>query len=112
MQVSIKMPECWREITCSDLPYTLIPTGRVSGKTKNTIIVAVILLLSFPYTDGVVTRSTYGSMGDSAYAEFQAELDEMPEVIRNQFEFKKSPLRIERKDDSGTVYFYRCWWKQ
>lgn len=105
MQVSIKMPECWREITCSDLPYTLIPTGRVSGKTKNTIIVAVILLLSFPYTDGVVTRSTYGSMGDSAYAEFQAELGEMPEAIRNQFEFKKSPLRIERKDDSGTVYF-------
>lgn len=105
MQITIKMPLCWHEILNSDKSLVCLPGGRVSGKTKNSIIVAVILMMQNPYTDGVVTRSTYGSMGDSAFAEFQSELEEMPKEILAQFEFKKSPLRIERKDNSGTVYF-------
>ena len=86
-----KMPLCWH--TNSD--KSLFSLGR-KWKTKNTIIVAVILMMQNPYTDGVVFHLR---------SAFQSELEEMPKEILAQFEFKKSPLRIERKDNSGTVYF-------
>ena len=103
------MPKNWQpiieNIESHEKPYILIPTGRVSGKTKNSILVACLLMLQFPYSDIVVTRSSYGSMADSSYAEFQTAIDELPEELGKQFTFWKSPLRIEREHNSGTIYF-------
>ena len=103
------MPKNWQpiieNIESHEKPYILIPTGRVSGKTKNSILVACLLMLKFPYSDIVVTRSSYGSMADSSYAEFQTAIDELPIEISKQFTFWKSPLRIERINNSGTIYF-------
>jgi len=101
----ITMPKVWRQIIESDKNYFLLPTGRVSGKTKNTVIFAILCMLSYPNYDIVVTRSSYGSMQDSSFAEFEAALNDLPEEIQSQFVFKKSPLRIERVNNSGTVYF-------
>jgi len=105
MSVEITMPKVWQEIIETDKTNIIIPTGRISGKTKNTVIFATITMLAFPYTDIVITRSSYGSMQDSSYAEFEAEFAELDESIQSQFVFKKSPLRIERINNSGTVYF-------
>lgn len=105
MEITIKMPKVWREILNSNLNDIIIPTGRISGKTKNTVIFATSTILANPYYDVVVTRSSYGSMADSLYAEFETALKDLPEEISLQFEFKKTPLRIERKGDSGTIYF-------
>ena len=104
-QIEIKMPKCWQRIVETDKNWILIPTGRVSGKTKNSCSLATILMLENPYYDIVITRASYGSMQDSSYAEFQEALNEMPESINSQFEFYKSPLRIERIDNSGSIYF-------
>lgn len=107
--ISIQMPIIWKpifeNIQKQEKPYILIPTGRVSGKTKNSVLVAALLMLQFPYTDIVVTRSSYGSISDSSYAEFETAFQEMPEEISSQFTFKKSPLRIERVNNSGIIYF-------
>lgn len=103
------MPKVWQPIVKAIQEHSvdniLIPTGRISGKTKNTVLVATLLQLAFPYHDIVVTRSSYGSMADSSYAEFQTAIDDLPESISSQFTFWKSPLRIERKNNSGTIYF-------
>ena len=39
------------------------------------------------------------------YEEFDQALQEMGDDIYNLFVFKKSPLRIERKDGTGKIYF-------
>lgn len=109
MSVEIKMPKVWQPILSAiqnhEVNSILIPTGRISGKTKNTVIVANLLMAAFPYHDIVVTRSSYGSMQDSSYAEFEVAISEMPDSISSQYVFKKSPLRIERENNSGTIYF-------
>jgi len=104
-QVEIKMPKCWQRIIESDKNWILIPTGRVSGKTKNSCLLATILMLENPYFDIVITRASYGSMQDSSYAEFEEAVNDLPESISSQFTFYKSPLRIERVNNSGTIYF-------
>lgn len=105
MELKIRMPLCWKQIIESDKNFFLIPTGRISGKSKNTVIFSTMIMMQFPYHDIVVTRSSYGSMSDSSYAEFKAQLNELPEALSSQFVLRKSPLRIERVGDSGTVYF-------
>lgn len=109
MSVEIKMPKVWQPIVKAIQEHTvdsiLIPTGRISGKTKNTVRLATMLMMAMPYRDIVVTRSSYGSMQDSSYAEFETELNELPDSISKQFTFWKSPLRIERENNSGTIYF-------
>lgn len=102
---NVELPNKWQDIYNNDKHWFLLPSGRISGKTKNSIIVAILLMLKYPYRDIVVVRSSYGSMADSAYQEFNAELNELPEDIQKQFKFKKAPLRIERQGDSGVIYF-------
>lgn len=103
--IEFTMPLVWKEIIETDKNNILIPTGRVSGKSKNTVIFAVIMILAFPYSDIVWTRSSYGSILNSSYAEFESELGELPDEVQSQFVLRKSPLRIERINNSGTVYF-------
>ncbi len=105
MNIDIEMPLNWQTIIESDKKFILIPTGRVSGKSKNSVIYATILLLANPYHDIAITRSAYGSMENTTYAEFYAQFEELPEDIRSQFTFKKVPLSIERVGNSGTIYF-------
>lgn len=104
-QVEIKMPKCWQPIVETNKNWILIPTGRVSGKTKNSALLSTLLMLQNPYYDIVITRASYGSMQDSSYAEFQEAVEDLPESISSQFTFYKSPLRIERIDNSGCIYF-------
>lgn len=103
------MPKVWQPILEAIQNHTVqeivIPTGRISGKTKNTVIASDLLMMAFPYHDIVVTRSSYGSMADSSYAEFETAINDMPESISKQFTFWKSPLRVERENNSGNIYF-------
>jgi len=105
MEIEIKMPTIWRPILESEKNDIIIPAGRISGKTKNTVIYAMLILLEYPYFDVVVSRASYGSMGDSVYAEFETAIKDFPEEIGSQFAFKKTPLRIERTGNSGSIYF-------
>lgn len=99
------MPLFCKQILESDKPYYLLYGGRLGGKTNNTSKISILTMLMHPYYDVVVARVSYGSLGDSSYAEVQAAILEMGDNISEQFQFKRSPLRIERKGDSGTVYF-------
>lgn len=105
MPTKIRMPLFCKTILESDKPYDLLYGGRLGGKTNNTSKIGTLLMLMFPYTDVIVARVSYGSLGDSSYAEFQAAINDMGENISEQFKFKRSPLRIERVGDAGTIYF-------
>ena len=105
MRVKVAMPLFCKKILESDKPYYCLYGGRLGGKTNNTSKISVLTMLMYPYFDVVVARVSYGSLGDSSYAEAKAAIEEMGEGISEQFTFKRSPLRIERKGNAGTVYF-------
>lgn len=105
MAIKIRMPLVFKEIMESACPYDILYGGRLGGKSNNTAIVAILTQLANPYTDVVVARVSYGSLADSSYAELESTLDSMGENIREEYELKKSPLRMERKGGSGVIYF-------
>lgn len=105
MTLTIKLPLAWKTIVDTTKSFILLPTGRVSGKTKNSVLFACVYMLNNPYRDIVITRSSYGSIKDTTYAEFKSALENLPPEISSQFEFFSSPLRIVRKNQSGTIYF-------
>lgn len=105
MATKIAMPLFCKQILESDKNYFCLYGGRIGGKTNNTSKIGVITMLMYPYFDVVVARVSYGSLGDSSYAEFQAAINEMGDNISEQFKFKRSPLRIERNGGAGTIYF-------
>lgn len=104
MTNTIKLPLSFKEIIESNLAYILGYGGRLGGKTNNTAIMAILTMLETPYTDIIVARVSYGSMADSSYAEIEHALSMFPQFA-DEFTLKKSPLRIERKNKSGTIYF-------
>lgn len=101
----INIPVAFKDILDDKINDYLYYGGRVGGKTKNTALASVILMLQHPYSDIIVARASYGSMELSSYSEFEQAIEEMGEGVRNLFRFKKSPLRIERRDGSGIIYF-------
>lgn len=105
MAIKIAMPAFCKRILESNRTNFLLYGGRLGGKTNNTAKIAILTMLMEPYFDVVVARVSYGSLGDSSYAELSAAIQEMGENISEEFRLKKSPLRIERKGDSGTIYF-------
>lgn len=103
--IKIAMPKFCEEIMSTNYRNYLLYGGRLGGKTNNTAKIAILLMLNNPYHDVIVARVSYGSLGDSSYAELAAAIDEMGENISEEFTLKKSPLRIMRKGNSGTIYF-------
>lgn len=101
----IQLPLVYKAILESKKNQCLLYGGRLGGKTNGTAIVSVLAMLENPYTDVVVARVSYGSMKDSSYAEIEHAIDGMGEEIQDEFILKKSPLRIVRKGDAGTIYF-------
>lgn len=102
---TVTMPLFCKQILESDKPYYLLYGGRVGGKTKNTALISILTQLMYPYTDVVCARVSYGSLADSSYEEVKSAIEDLGENISDQFILKKSPLRIERKGDAGTIYF-------
>lgn len=105
MAIKIAMPLFCKQIMESTCTNFLLYGGRLGGKSNNTAKIAVLTMLMEPYFDVVVARVSYGSLGDSSYAELSAAIDEMGENISEEFHLKKSPLRIERKGNAGSIYF-------
>ena len=105
MPIKIAMPLIFKEIIEGDEPYYILYGGRLGGKTNNATKIGILTMLNCPYYDVIVARVSYGSLGDSSYAETQAAIDDMGECISDQFKFKRSPLRIERVGNAGTIYF-------
>ena len=103
----ITIPEAFREVMEKDFKGgCYLYGGRVGGKSKNSATLATLLMLQNPGRDVIVGRASYGSMGDSSYEEFSQAIESMGEDVVSLFNFRKSPLRIERKDKSGVIYFF------
>ena len=101
----ITIPAAFREVLETSKSQILLYGGRVGGKSNNTAIIAVLLMLTHPERDVIVARASYGSMGDSSYEEFDKALKSMGDDVYERFEFRKSPLRIVHKTDGSTIYF-------
>lgn len=99
----ILMPLAFKQIFETDKNYIWADGGRLGGKTNNFAKVAILMQLQSPNTDIIVARVSYGSLGDSSYAEIEAQIQDME--LDNEYELKKSPLRIVRRNDAGTIYF-------
>ena len=103
--IKIAMPLFCKQIMESDRTNFLLYGGRLGGKTNNTAKISILTMLMYPYADVIVSRVSYGSLADSSCAEIEAAINEMGENISEEFKLKKSPLRIERRGNSGTIYF-------
>ena len=103
---SIVLPLAFRDIMETDKNNILLYGGRLGGKSSNTGILAILSMLQNLDSDVIVARVSYGSLGDSSYAELSHAIDSFDnDRISETFKFKKSPLRIERVDGRGTCYF-------
>lgn len=99
----ILMPLVFKQIFETDKNYIWADGGRLGGKTNNFAKAAILIQLQYPKSDIIVARVSYGSLGDSSYAEIESQIQDMD--LDNEYELKKSPLRIVRKHDAGTIYF-------
>lgn len=77
--------------------------GRLGGKTKYVINKTLTDILGDQQIDGVVCRSSYGSLRDSSYSEYVNAIQE--QGIENYFHIIKSPLRIVCLANNNTIYF-------
>lgn len=102
--MDIQLPLVFKEMIESPCPYLLAYGGRLGGKSNGTAIISVSSMLENPYHDIIVARVSYGSMRDSSYAEIENAIN-MFDDFADEFALKKSPLRVERRGDSGTIYF-------
>lgn len=102
--LNIKLTEKAEKIIFGNKHYYLIEGGRVGGKTHLSIVLSVILMLAHPYMDGIACRVSYGALADSLFSEYASEIGNA-EQLNGEFEFKKSPLRIVRRNNAGTIYF-------
>ena len=101
----IAIPEAFREVLETNKTNIMLYGGRVGGKSQNTALIAVLLMMMNPNRDVIVARASYGSMADSSYQEFEQAIMSMGEDVYKDFAFYKSPLRIERLGNKGTIYF-------
>lgn len=103
---AINLPLVFKEIIESTKSMNILYGGRVGGKSNNTAYLAVLNQLQNLDSDVVVARVSYGSLADSSYAEIEHAIESFDsEKISSTFILKKSPLRIERADGRGTIYF-------
>jgi Phage terminase large subunit len=100
----MKMALAFKPIIECQKKNVIIPAGRDAGKTKGSVNLCALISMMNPDTDGLIARASYGSIGDTLYAETQ-EVIESTSSLNGLFRFYKSPLRMERNDGSGTIYF-------
>lgn len=81
----------------------ILSGGRDSGKSKAIAQVIVWYMLSHPNRDVIVARDTQASISSSSYAEIEKALSD--EGYADRFEFKKSPQKIIRRGNHGTIHF-------
>lgn len=103
--MAIQLPLAFKEIIESEKNEIVLYGGRLGGKSNGTAKVAILTMLANPYYDVIVARVSYGSMADSSYSELRNAIEEMGDDIIDEFELKKSPLRIARKGNAGDIYF-------
>lgn len=101
---TIKVAEVFAPLFTSDYENYILKGGRDSGKTKTADILVGLTTGTKTNEDIVIGRASYGSIGDSVYNEVCEVLDSI-DAFEGQFEYRKSPLRIQRKNGSSTIYF-------
>src|SRR5574344_1644968 len=88
LYVSKAFKDVWNTVK----PTIVLVGGRLGGKTKFVINKTLTMILGEEQIDGVVCRSSYGSLRDSSYSEYVNAIQELQ--IENYFHIIKSPLRI------------------
>lgn len=101
---TIEVAEVFRPLFSPDYLNYILEAGRDSGKTKTADILVGITTAIKPNEDIVICRASYGSIADSVYNEVCEVFDSI-DAFEGQFEYRKSPLRIQRKNSSSTIYF-------
>jgi len=104
---SIQIAECFESLFTSEKLNHILKGGRISGKSKTAYILGGTTAGQFPDFDIIITRASYGSIGDSSYNEMCEVFDEI-DAFKGLFKYRTSPYRIVRNCDSKhpqTIYF-------
>lgn len=100
----IQVAEVFEPLFTSDFLNFILPGGRVSGKSKHGSILSGIQTAINPDEDIVIGRASYGSIADTVYNETKEVIESIP-AFEDAFVYRKSPLRIIRKNTDATIYF-------
>ena len=99
----IKIPRKYKSVITEKNKHFLIPGGRISGKSHQAYLVATLFLLNNPDYDALIGRANYSEMETSSYNELKTAIKDLG--MESEFEVYKSPLRIVRRGNHGTIYF-------
>ena len=100
--MNLQIAKVYQECLNPNFNNIILASGRLSGKSKTSALIACLLLLSQTNCDGIIARATYGSISQSIYAEFESILTD---VAPNLFKFRKNPLSITNSLNGNTIYF-------
>jgi len=104
MHNTIQVAEVFKPLFEDNYLNFILEAGRDSGKTKHADILVGVTSAIKPNQDIVICRASYGSIADSVYNEV-CEVFESIDCFADQFNYRKSPLRITRKNTNSTIYF-------
>lgn len=101
--MDIKVAKCFEPLFKIKNKNFILEGGRASGKSKVVYQLCITLMLNHPKLDWIVARDSYSDLETSSYAELVNYIEE--NELNHEFQIKKSPLRIVRKGNNGTIYF-------
>ena len=67
----------------------ILPSGRLSGKSRVSYQFCIDYMLIHPNTDWIITRDSYSDLETSSYAELVNYIEE--NNLNHEFQIKKSP---------------------
>lgn len=101
--LEIKIPRIYQEVLQGGNGYYLIKGGRLSGKSKNACLCAILYAFQYPHNDIIICRANYTDLETSLYNELIDILQEFN--MEHEFTIYKQPLRIERNGNGSVIYF-------
>lgn len=104
MSLDLTIADKFVELFNYQYHYSLLKSGRTSGKSVVGAQKTVVDILKFPNRDIVICRCNYSDLKDSLFREILTQMRELE--IENQFIVREAPLRIINKKSGNIIYFF------
>jgi hypothetical protein len=101
--MKLKVAKIFEPLFRFDKRFVYLRGGRVSGKTKVSSQMVVLLSMSEIEKDIIICRDSYSDLANSTYTELRSFIAETE--LEDEFEFKVAPLHIHNKRTKANIYF-------
>ena len=99
----LKVAKVFETLFKFDKRFVYLRGGRVSGKTKVSSQMVVLMTMSEIEKDIIICRDSYSDLANSTYTELRSFIAEND--LEDEFEFKVAPLHIHNKRTKANIYF-------